>query len=129
MFGAAATSLTKIKNLWPSGFADCGYINPAYSANMSMPSYKSGVKYLYDDTIAQLHKGEAVIPEHMNPFNPNASAPLSPNYSINNSFTINAADGMDIDALTNKVAAKVEAATARALIKTGTERNISRRYN
>jgi TP901 family phage tail tape measure protein len=129
MFGAAATSLTKIKNLWPSGFADGGYINPAYSANMSMPSYKSGVKYLYDDTIAQLHKGEAVIPEHMNPFNPNASAPLSPNYSINNSFTINAADGMDIDALTNKVAAKVEAATARALIKTGTERNISRRYN
>ena len=110
-------------------FADGGYVNPAYSSNMSMPSYKSGVKYLYGDTIAQLHKGEAVIPEHMNPFNPNASAPLSPNYSINNSFTINAADGMDIDALTNKVAAKVEAATARALIKTGTERNISRRYN
>jgi len=109
-------------------FADGGYVNPSYSANMSVPSYKTGVTYLYDDTIAQLHKGEAVIPEHMNPFNPNASAPLFPNYSINNSFTINAADGMDIDALTNKVAAKVEAATARALIKTGTERNISRRY-
>jgi len=105
-----------------------GYINPSYSSNMSMPSYKTGVKYLYDDTIAQLHKGEAVIPENMNPWNPNASATLSPNYSINNSFTINAAEGMDIDVLTNKVAAKVEAATSLALRKSNPERNISRRY-
>lgn len=88
MFGAAATSLTKIKNLWPSGFADGGYVNPSYSSNMSMPSYKTGVKYLYGDTIAQLHKGEAVIPANMNPYNPNAKMPNS-NALYNINVTLN----------------------------------------
>jgi TP901 family phage tail tape measure protein len=105
-------------------FVGGGYINPSYMSNIKMPSFDNGIDYLYNDTIAQLHKGEAVLPENMNPWNPNARDPIGGSINISNSFTVNAAPGMDTDALVNKVAAKVEEATNRAMVKAGRSRSI-----
>ena len=64
------------------GFAGGGYVNPSYTSHMSLPSFGSGVNNLYSDTIAQLHKNEAVIPAEFNPWNPTASNPISPTNNI-----------------------------------------------
>jgi len=104
-----------------------GYVNPAYFSNMSMPSYYTGAKYVYDDTIAQLHKGEMIVPSGMNPNNPFATNATG-SISINMPLTVNAAPGMDEDYLVNKAAIRVQKAMEVALTKVGTERNITRRY-
>ena len=101
-----------------------GYINPAYFSNMSMPSYYTGAKYVYDDTIAQLHKGEMVVPSAMNPNNPFATNTSEGGIKINNNLTVNAAPGMDTDELVNKVFVKVEQATSLALAKSGRTRRL-----
>jgi hypothetical protein len=63
---------------------------------MKMPSFETGIKYLYDDTIAQLHKSEAVLPADMNPWNPNAANPIGGNtYYLQP--VIHAAEGMDLE--------------------------------
>jgi len=118
--------LTGSKHPYDYGFSDTlmaqgGYVNPSYSSNMSMPSYKTGVKYLYDDTIAQLHKGEAVIPENMNPWNPNSNSSIGgTTYYIQP--TINAAPGMDENALANLTAQKVHNIFKEKEVKAGRNR-------
>ena len=89
-----------------------GYVNPSYSANMSMPSYKNGVKYLYGDTIAKLHKGEAVLPENINPWNPNAKAPNS-NALYNINVTLNGSD-MDPDDVAKAISKQMKIREAAA---------------
>ena len=54
-------------------FADGGYVNPSYSANLSIPKFENGINMVPADMLALLHKNEAVIPAVMNPFNPNAN--------------------------------------------------------
>ena len=104
-----------------------GYINPSYLSNMGMPSFKTGVNYLYDDTIAQLHQGEAVLPENINPWNPAATNPIGGNtYYV--APVINAAPGMDENAITDLAVTKVMAAFKQAENKVGSQRNINRRY-
>jgi TP901 family phage tail tape measure protein len=122
MFGAAATSLKNIKNVWPSGFAGGGYINPSFNPKMNLPSFDSGVNNVYTDMLAQVHKNEAVIPAEFNPWNPTASNPLGGEVTINNNLTIHASPDMNTDELTNRVFAKVEAATSLALAKSGRNR-------
>jgi len=101
MFGATATSLKKIKNLWPSGFADGGYANPTYSNKMSIPKFESGINNVPADMLAMLHKNEAVFPANMNPFNPNANnATMGATYNITNN--INGYDG-DLNQLSRMV--------------------------
>ena len=56
-----------------ANFADGGYVNPSYSANLSIPKFENGVNMVPADMLALLHKNEAVIPAVMNPFNPNAN--------------------------------------------------------
>ena len=123
---AVGGNLPDLQHLVPK-MAGGGYVNPAYSANMSMPSYYTGAKYVYDDTIAKLHKGEMVVPSGMNPNNPFATNAAG-GISINMPLTVNAAPGMDEDYLINKAAIKVQKAMETALTKVGTERNITRRY-
>jgi TP901 family phage tail tape measure protein len=123
---AVGGNLPDLQHLVPK-MAGGGYINPTYSANMSMPSYYTGAKYIYDDTIAKLHKGEMVVPSGMNPNNPFATN-AGGGISINMPLTVNAAPGMDEDYLINKAAIKVQKAMETALTKVGTERNITRRY-
>ena len=114
----------ELKHLVPPGLAGGGYINPSYSSNMSIPSFGSGVNNVYSDMIAQVHEKEAIIPAEFNPWNPTASNPLGGEVTINNNLTINASPDMNTDELTNRVFAKVEAATTRALIKAGRDRAI-----
>jgi TP901 family phage tail tape measure protein len=76
MFGGAATSLTKIKNLWPSGFAKGGL------ANYKLPSYEVGSPYIPEDQIAQLHKGERVLTAQENK-NFSSTGPVTNNITIN----------------------------------------------
>jgi outer membrane protein OmpA-like peptidoglycan-associated protein len=54
--------------------ANGGYVNPSYSANMSVPKFENGINMVPADMLAMLHKNEAVVPANMNPFNPNANA-------------------------------------------------------
>jgi len=84
MFGATAKSLKEIKNLWPSGFANGGYVNPTYSSNMSIPKFKAGINMVPADMLAMIHKNEAVVPAHMNPFNPNAKSSAIASGSVYN---------------------------------------------
>ena len=104
-----------------------GYVNPSYSSNMSMPSYYTGAKYVYDDTIAELHKGEMVVPSGMNPNNPfEMSSTGGGTYYIQP--TINAAPGMDEMALARMATDMTLRALENTKVKSGTERNITRRY-
>ena len=57
-----------------ANFANGGYVNPSYSANLSIPKFENGINMVPADMLALLHKNEAVIPAVMNPFNPNANA-------------------------------------------------------
>ena len=104
-------------------------LGKSYSPPMNIPSFDSGVNMLYSDTIAQLHKGEAVIPEKFNPWNSNASNPLGGEINISMPLTVNAAPGMDEDYLINKAAIKVQQAMELALTKSGRNVNMSRRYS
>ena len=91
MFGATAKSLKEIKNLWPSGFAQGGYV----------PKFHDGINNVPADMLAQLQKNEAVIPANMNPFNPNANnATMGATFNITNN--INGFDG-DINQLSRMV--------------------------
>ena len=104
-----------------------GYINPTYMPDMKMPSFKTGIKYLASDTIAQLHAKEMVVPENMNPFNPTATNPIGGGtYYIQP--TINAAPGMDENMITDLAVQKVMTQLKDIDRKAGGNINMSNRY-
>jgi len=69
------------------------------------------------DMLAMLHKNEAVVPANMNPFNPNAQSYSQPSISYNIAPVINAAPGMDEQAIANmatrQVLAEIKAIDSR----------------
>jgi hypothetical protein len=104
-------------------FAMGGYVNPSFSANMKLPSFETGVNTLYSDTIAQLHKNEAVVPAEFNPWNPAASSPLGGTYTINNQISVEAAPGMNTEELAAAVARKIEIKNRETMAKIGISRS------
>ncbi|MGA1046807.1 MAG: hypothetical protein ACO3UU_02265, partial [Minisyncoccia bacterium] len=113
--------IPELKHLVPP-MAGGGYINSSYMSNMGMPSFKTGVNYLYDDTIAQLHQGEAVLPKDINPWNPNATNPIGGNtYYV--APVIHAAPGMDENTLANLAAQRVHDIFKKADSKSGLSRS------
>jgi hypothetical protein len=85
--------------------ADGGYVNPTYSANMSIPKFETGINNVPADMLAMLHKNEAVVPANMNPFNPNANNATMGGATYNITNNINGFDG-DINQLSNIVTQK-----------------------
>jgi hypothetical protein len=116
MFGATATDLKHIKNNWPEGYSRGGkikvpgyaggaYVNPTYSANMSVPSFDSGINSVPVDMLAMIHKNEAVVPASMNPFNPNANNATMGGATYNITNNINGYDG-NLEQLSSMVTQK-----------------------
>ena len=127
MFGATAKSLKEIKNLWPSGFANGGYVNPTYSAKMSVPSFDSGINSVPVDMLAMIHKNEAVVPANMNPFNPNANNATMGGATYNITNNINGYDG-DLNQLsrmvTQQTVTAIKSMDSRAASALGPKMNV-----
>jgi hypothetical protein len=127
MFGATAKSLKEIKNLWPSGFASGGYVNPTYSAKMSVPSFDSGINSVPVDMLAMIHKNEAVVPANMNPFNPNANNATMGGATYNITNNINGYDG-DLNQLsrmvTQQTVTAIKSMDSRAASALGPKMNV-----
>lgn len=63
-----AASLQQIKDLLTS-MSKVGVTAMVGAKRSSVPSYAVGTTYLATDQLAQVHKGEAIIPRDLNPFN------------------------------------------------------------
>jgi TP901 family phage tail tape measure protein len=56
-----------------SGQYNIGEVGAAFGGAIGkLFGFAQGINYLPNDMIIQAHKGEAIIPEHLNPYNPNA---------------------------------------------------------
>jgi hypothetical protein len=84
---------------------------------MNIPKFEKGINMVPADMLAMLHKNEAVVPANMNPFNPNAQSYSQPSISYNIAPVINAAPGMDEQAIANmatrQVLAEIKAIDSR----------------
>ena len=79
----------------------------AGGVQMDIPKFEKGINMVPADMLAMLHKNEAVVPANMNPFNPNAQSYSQPSISYNISPVINAAPGMDEQAIANMATRQV----------------------
>jgi hypothetical protein len=115
-YGKMFTPTGMIANQWPYNFAMGGkvnipgyaggaYVNPTYSANMSVPSFDSGINSVPVDMLAMIHKNEAVVPANMNPFNPNANNATMGGATYNITNNINGYDG-NLEQLSSMVTQK-----------------------
>jgi TP901 family phage tail tape measure protein len=96
---------------------------PGFGIKPIIPKFENGINSVPVDMLAQLHANEAVIPANMNPFNPNANNATMGN-TYNFAPTINAAPGMDENALTNLVIKKFEASVGLKNTTQGRNRTI-----
>jgi TP901 family phage tail tape measure protein len=87
------------------GYAGGAYVDPTYSANMSIPKFESGINSVPADMLAMLHKNEAVVPSNMNPFNPNANNATMGGGVYNITNNINGYDG-NLEQLSSMVTQK-----------------------
>jgi hypothetical protein len=104
-----------------------GYVNPSYSANMSVPQFKDGINMVPADMLAMIHKNEAIVPANMNPFNPNANNATMAPAVYNISMTNNAAEGMDINTYSDMTTRKVLAEIKRLDVQRASMNGIGRR--
>jgi hypothetical protein len=108
--------------------ADGGYVNPTYSANMSIPKFDSGINNVPADMLAMIHKNEAVVPAHMNPFNPNANNATMGGSTFNITNNINGFDG-DINQLsrmvTQQTVSAIKSLDGRSASMVGPNMNVS----
>jgi hypothetical protein len=104
-----------------------GYINPSYSANMSVPQFKDGINMVPADMLALIHKNEAVVPANLNPFNPNANNATMAPAVYNISMTNNAAEGMDINTYSDMTTRKVLAEIKRLDVQRASMNGMGRR--
>jgi hypothetical protein len=74
---------------------------------VDIPKFEKGINMVPANMLAMLHKNEAVIPANMNPFNPNAQSYSQPSVSYNIAPVINAAPGMDEQAIANMATRQV----------------------
>jgi hypothetical protein len=91
--------------------------------NLGVPKFEKGINMVPANMLAMLHKNEAVVPANMNPFNPNAQSYSQPSISYNIAPIINAAPGMDEQAIANmatrQVLAEIKAIDSRNIASMG----------
>jgi hypothetical protein len=116
------------KGGYVSKYRSGGYVNPSYSANMSVPQFKDGINMVPADMLAMIHKNEAIIPADMNPFNPNANNATMAPAVYNISMTNNAAEGMDINAFSDIATRKILAEIKRLDVQRASMNGIGRGY-
>ena len=91
--------------------------------NVGVPKFEKGINMVPANMLAMLHKNEAVVPANMNPFNPNAQSYSQPSISYNIAPVINAAPGMDEQAIANmatrQVLAEIKAIDSRNIASMG----------
>jgi hypothetical protein len=94
-----------------------GFPQLANGGLIDIPKFEKGINMVPANMLAMLHKNEAVVPANMNPFNPNAQSYSQPSISYNIAPVINAAPGMDEQAIANmatrQVLAEIKAIDSR----------------
>ena len=100
-----------------------GFPQLANGGLIDIPKFEKGINMVPANMLAMLHKNEAVVPANMNPFNPNAQSYSQPSISYNISPVINAAPGMDEQAIANmatrQVLAEIKAIDSRNTASVG----------
>jgi len=114
------TFSTLLEGIWrpthknTTSAASGGYLS---GGKLQVPKFENGINMVPADMLAMLHKNEAVVPANMNPFNPNAQSYSQPSISYNIAPVINAAPGMDEQAIANmatrQVLAEIKAIDSR----------------
>ena len=59
-------------------------VNKSKGGLINLPKFEAGINMVPADMLALIHKNEAVVPAHMNPFNPNAATPAIASGSVYN---------------------------------------------
>ncbi|RQZ08897.1 hypothetical protein DF105_00915 [Burkholderia stagnalis] len=108
-FGFTATGVTGSAGAVASGMmADSG--SAGLSALMGLASFDVGTPFVPNDMIAQIHRGEAIVPAHLNsPFNPG-------NVSVSNQFVL--PGGVDLRTQ-SQIAAMAGGAISQAMKRNG----------
>ena len=102
MFGQGATDLKHFANIWPSGYSAGGKVR--------LPSFSVGTNFVPHDMIAQIHKGERIIPASQN------NGTMSSTYNI----TVNAGANANADDIAKTVIDTIKRQNAM----TGTNRSV-----
>jgi hypothetical protein len=90
-----------------SSFTNIGKADGGLISQYNIPKFEKGINMVPANMLAMLHKNEAVVPANMNPFNPNAQSYSQPSISYNIAPVINAAPGMDEQAIANMATRQV----------------------
>ncbi|VWD26128.1 phage tail length tape measure family protein [Burkholderia contaminans] len=107
-FGFTATGVTGSAGAVASGAMSSG--GGGMSALMGIASYDVGTPYVPQDMIAQIHRGEAIVPAHMN-------SPYAPgNVSVSNQFVL--PGGTDLRTQ-SQIAAMAGASISQAMRRNG----------
>ncbi|RQY50966.1 hypothetical protein DF109_32445 [Burkholderia stagnalis] len=110
-FGFTATGVTGSPAAVAAGaMSDSGTMGMSALMGLALPKFDVGTPFVPNDMIAQIHRGEAIVPAHLNsPFNPG-------NVSVSNQFVL--PGGVDLRTQ-SQIAAMAGGAISQAMKRNG----------